>query len=310
MKARGSMLNKYILGTGIAGLIYAFYNKDYIAIGDSHGGQMASHFPLGTRFLHMNEYSEKFLKDLSLPIIPIKIKTGYQTRKGHYVDLMLDRGYKEKYYMKSRGLKTLEGYDDTAMSEGKNCFIALKVDFEEVIKRLCLVLDKRLIKDKVAEIDTQRKTIALASGTIFEYESFVNTMSLNIFAGLLKNAIFPGADNFKCFPITYIWLKPQTKSDFDYVYVAQSNIPHHRLTWDDNGVCAEWFGAHKPEECKKIYKDKYVDSQILWNAQIIPFKEDLKLEAVKFIGRYGRWDRHYKTERVIEEAMKNEKNGT
>src|SRR3972149_2445932 len=106
-------MTKYILGGGIAGLIYAFYNKDYEVISTEFGGQMASYFKLGSRYLHRTDQAINFLKDLNLPVEEIRITTGYQTRTDSYTDIMMDEDFKKRYYMKSRGIKTLEGYDET-----------------------------------------------------------------------------------------------------------------------------------------------------------------------------------------------------
>jgi len=301
-------MTTYVLGSGIAGLVWAFYNKDCIVIGEKTGGQMASHFPCGPRFLHKTPESEKFLKDLNLPIETIRIKTGYQTSKNKVYDVMTDKDYRQRYYMKSRGLNSLEGYDDTAMSSGKNSFEALKVDFNKIIELLVERISHRLKVGRIIEINYPVKTIILESSEMIKFDNLVNTMPLNIFSKIIKGATFPDTNNFKCFPVTYVWLKKTADSEYNYVYIAQDNVPHHRITYDDKGIIAELFGAFNPEHCKKIYKEEYVDSQILYNAQIIPYKEAITLDGVKFCGRYGMWDRHYKTEKVIQEAQEHAKN--
>lgn len=304
------MVNKIILGGGISGLVYAFYNKEYKVISDSFGGQMLNYFNLGPRYLHATIWSEKFLNDLGLPIEEQVIKTGYQINKIKFVDIMLDIGYKKEYYMKSRGIKDLTGFDETAMSEGKNTFKALKVDFTKVIEKLVIACQSRLIQDKVTLVDVKAKTISLQSGQVLSYDELINTMPLNIFSGLLLGADdFPKSESFKASPMTYVLLKPQPSKGFNYLYVPQINVKHHRLTWDDKGLVADIFGIWTPEQLKKIYRDEYVDSKILYNAQIIPYVGELRLDGVKFLGRYGKWDRHYKTEKIIEEAIKESLNG-
>lgn len=290
----------YILGGGIAGLVWAFYNKGMV-ISPEFGGQMASHFPLGPRYLHKNEYSLKFMQDIGLPIEVIKITTGYQT-SSEVLSEIPSQEYKQEYYKKSRGRQDLLGFDDTAMSSGKNNFEAIKVDFEKLIKLLVEKLQGRLISGKVQEILAEKKMI-VTDQEIYEYDAIVNTMPLNIFSKIYNGA-FPAADNFKCEAITYVWLKPQAKGGFDYVYVPDKTIKHHRITYDEKGLICEWFGQHSKEECKQAYGDDYIDSQILYSAQIIPFEKPINADGVVFVGRYGTWNRHWKTEKVIEEAIK------
>lgn len=304
------MAENYILGGGIAGLIYAFYNKSFKVVTPEVGGQMANQFQLGPRYLHKTEFSIKFLQDLNVVVEDLHIKTGYQTVKNRYIDIMLDLDYKQRYYMKSRGLKTLEGFDDTAMSSGKSSFTALKVDFTLLIQKLIIALEGRIILDKVQIIDSKNKEITLGSGTVLKYEKLVNTMPLNIFSSMLvrsEDVAFPFPETFKSQSVTFILLTPESNPGYDYIYVAAKSYPHHRLTFTDKGVVAEWFGIHSEEQCKKEYKDRYVDSKILYGSQIIPINFVYDLKDIKLVGRFGTWNRHWKTEKVIEVAMEDAK---
>jgi hypothetical protein len=132
-------------------------------------------------------------------------------------------------------------------------------------------------------------------------------MPLNIFSNAYLGE-FLSSDNFKSEAMTYVWLKRgDAECDFDYIYYPFEQTPHHRITVDDKGLICEWFGKHTPEECKAAYGEDYVDSQILYNAQIIPCSKPIKADRTLFVGRYGTWNRHWKTETVIEEALKVQK---
>ena len=300
-------MTDYILGGGIAGLIYAFYNKSFIVVSPEFGGQMNNHFPCGPRFLHDNEYSRKFMQDLNLTVKITNIKTGYQLNRTEVIDAPLSNSYIEKYYLKSRGLNSTAGMDDTVMSEGKTNFDAIEVDFNNVIALLTETLKDRLKIGKVIDVNAHSKEILLETGELLSYNKLVNAMPLSIFASVLKDEgiNFPNPEEFKSSPVTYIWLKPEEFKGFNYIYVPQPYFKHHRLTFDNKGLIAEWFGFHNKEECLKVYKEKFIDCHILWNAQIIPYKKKLpELQDIKLIGRYGTWDRKWKTEKVIEEAIK------
>ncbi|MEK6881099.1 MAG: FAD/NAD(P)-binding protein, partial [Nanoarchaeota archaeon] len=69
---------KIVLGGGIAGLIFAFYNKNFTVISPDVGGQMGNGFSLGPRYLHDIPESRKFLNDLNIEIKEITVNVGYK----------------------------------------------------------------------------------------------------------------------------------------------------------------------------------------------------------------------------------------
>jgi hypothetical protein len=125
-----------------------------------------------------------------------------------------------------------------------------------------------------------------------EYSFLVSSIPLNVFCMLTGLE-----DNYEAFDMTYV-LVPNSyfdMKDYDFIYDCRSDTISHRMTKDKNGIVLDFFG----EKTNLIYK--YVCCK---NSQIISRVDIPKIEDVKFIGRYGTWDRNYKTETVIDEAVK------
>ena len=57
------MDTKFILGAGISGLIYAFYNRDYRIISTDLGGKLNKEFLTCTVLLHKTTETQKLLED-------------------------------------------------------------------------------------------------------------------------------------------------------------------------------------------------------------------------------------------------------
>ena len=89
---------------------------------------------------------------------------------------------------------------------------------------------------------------------------------------------------------------------FDFVYVLGQKF--HRITKTIDGLVADVLGENTPEKCQQMFGEYYRNSFVLKNAQIISLKKLPKYNGVIFSGRYGAWNRKYKIEQVIEDAIK------
>jgi len=58
--------NKFIIGGGIAGLIYGFYNRDYQVISPDVGGKLKTNYLTSTILLHDTPETKRLLGDLKL----------------------------------------------------------------------------------------------------------------------------------------------------------------------------------------------------------------------------------------------------
>jgi len=297
-----------VLGGGISGLIWAYYHPDHFIVTDQVGGQMMSYFDLGPRYLHnKSEAVFKFLKDLNVPIKLSAIKVGYFDDKGWVEDPNLD--FRHKYYLKSRGQKTLEGFDPTVLNTNLKEFQVCNVDFKDLIFKLYDVLSSRIYTGSVTKIDLKEQLIMTDTNMVLRYSKLVSTIPLNIFARLAGLSI-----TLDSVDMAYCLLKESffDIKDFDYVYVVISDANFHRITRCKQGVVCDVLGKNIDEFKKQIpieYFTLLLDQSIklVKNSQIISLDKDFELEdtSIKFVGRYGSWHRRWKTETVIEEAQKN-----
>lgn len=273
---------KYILGGGIAGLIYAFYNRDYTIITPEIGGQMKSNFSLGPRYLHNTTYSRQLLNDLNIDIIESKIKIGYLSDKGFIVP---DNDFRKQYFMKSRNTNSLEYFDSSVMNSYKNEINILKVDFNEIINKLNT---NRIINEKVESIDLQNNLI----NNKIKFKHVISTIPIN------RLNLFNY--NFQSFDMNYVQYHVfEDLKDFDYVYDIRTSTKFHRITKDSKFLVCDYFN----EVDIDIKNEYYINHTKLKNAQIFSVDFVKDLSNIKFVGRYGTWNRKWKTESVIEDAI-------
>lgn len=298
---------KYILGGGITGLIFAYYNTDYTIITENVGGQMGSKFSLGPRYLHKTTNAKSFLDSLKIPYIERIVRVGYTDDNGWIEEPDIE--FRKKYFLKSRRQKTLEGFDSFVMNSDKSQFQILNIDFPKLIDSLNKKIDDRIMKGRVTDIDIDKKSIMVRKGPYlyeFEYEYLVSTIPLNIFVKNLFSDHKLKEENYESYGMTYCLVEEDDKFDtstFDFVYDAKESTKWHRMTKDDGNIVLDFFGQVEIIDLKDIVGSKYIAHTFLPNCQIISKKESPNIKDVKFIGRYGAWNRVYKTETVIDESI-------
>lgn len=299
------MLN-IILGAGISGLIWAKYHPNHFILTDQVGGQMMSYFDLGPRYLHNKSKAvEVFLKDLDVPLKFSTIRVGYLDDSGFVENPNIE--FRQKYFMKSRGQNSLEGFDPTVLNTNVKEFEVCDVDFKDLINRLYYELDDRIYMGRASSIDLKEQIIKTDTDMVLKYSKLVSTIPLNIFADVAGlDIVLKSYDMAYCLtPYNFFHLK-----NFDYVYDARSTTCFHRLTKCKQGIVCDVLGSKVEEFKKQVYEQNSIRHEELSiryvkNNQIMSLEKDFEIEDknVKFVGRYGTWNRRYKTETIIEEAL-------
>nr|MDD5651476.1 NAD(P)/FAD-dependent oxidoreductase [Candidatus Nanoarchaeia archaeon] len=295
-----------IVGGGIAGLIWAKYHTDHFILTDQVGGQMISYFDLGPRYLHnKSKYVEKFLEDLEVPLKLSTIRIGYLDDTG-WIDNPGPE-FRQKYFMKSRGQNDLKGFDPTVLNTNIKEFQVCDVDFKLLISKLFDQLEERIYMGSITHINLEKQMISTDSNMVLKFSKLVSTIPLNIFARVAGLSIA-----LQSFDMAYCLLSKDffDLKEFDYVYDARTDTPFHRMTKCKMGVVCDVVGT-RIIDFKKYIDPKYftipIDQavRLVKNNQIISLENDFELKdkPVKFVGRYGTWNRRWKTETVIEEAQ-------
>lgn len=278
------MKQKIIMGAGIAGLIYKYYNPESIIIGEEIGGQFNSRIPLGPRYLEKTKETEKFLDDLKIKKNIKKIKILYIDDNS--VSTAYTKDFKKAYLLKSRGEKVVA--ENCSMNGGKSKMDVYEVDFQEIIKKLseCNIINEKIIKVDLNEMEVITKTGA------YEYDVLISTIPMPIFcklADIIPEKPFAAKDLYFYFGED----KNLDAIDFDFAYDASCS-PWHRITRIKNGYVYETLNPVVQNGKKLINK--------ISNGQIIS-KDKIVTENVIFAGRYGAFDRSWKIEKVVREAL-------
>ena len=296
---------KYILGAGIAGLIYGFYHKDYILVSPEIGGQMKNNFNLGPRYLHDTTVSRQFLTDISYPIKESSIRVSYIDDNGIVENPDLE--FRQKYFMKSRSTSSLDGFDPSVMNSGKNEFDILLVDFDEIIEVLKNKIgENRFLKKYVTSVTNNSHILTVShnnSTQYLRYEKIVSTIPKNI---VMKTLCPSDTSRYEAHDSTYVFVHSfEPLKKFDFMYDVRSSTKFHRITKEQDGVVLDYFGDVDVNDTKLNGVRPFIrEIKVLKNAQIISRNDPEEVGDVKFVGRYGTWNRRWKTELVIEEAMK------
>ena len=298
-------MTKYILGGGITGLIWAFYNPQYTIISPDIGGQMTSdNFSLGPRFLIKTEYTEKLLKDLNIQA-PIKtFKIGYCKNNivGTAKELNITEEDRKNYFLKSRGLKNINEVPITVMNSFKDEIVGFDVEWNEIIKKLSEKV--KIINNKIIKINTNEK-ILVSGGNDYDYDELISTIHASLFFKLIFYDTSAKKCENNCKDITYVAVKNKSlKTVFNYIYVIDDSFPFYRMTFQDNVVIYEFIG--KPSE-KDLPDHDIIGIKTVYGCKII---KDLNLDGIpeaniKFVGRYAQLNHSIKTEQVTEMAIKN-----
>ena len=283
--------NLVILGGGIAGLIWSYYHPESIIITDQIGGQFSSKFQLGPKYLHVDENTKKFFKDLGIKPPTKKIKIGfYYDGELHSENTEENR---KKYFEKTRGSSS-EPYR-SVMSANKTEFDSYDIGVDELINILKDKIQSKVILERITEIDLFTHEIITESGKL-KFGKLISTIPMNIFMFMANKPNI--AKQYQSFPTTFILgdrrdCLIKDFQDFDYVYVSDEQYPFHRLTKTSKGIVFEYKGDDLPLLLSE--KDRYV----MKTGQLIHNDIKVNFQNVKFWGRYGCWNHGIKVNDLL-----------
>ena len=316
------MKQNYILGAGPAGLIAAYYNKDYKVIDEKPLGQLNMPFIPGPRLLQATSDMKWFVKEV-MNDFEIKVEhciIGYHDKNGVYDTP--DDNFKKQYSLKTRG-KSSEG---SHLSEGKTEIA--HVEFGEFgedsyktffIKLLRIIEDRgQLVRTSVKSIDTEMMRIEFANDTSSEYGSIINTLNLNILKKVSPQ-IKAECEKYK------IDLSTSKKSFYKCEYgfsVNDAMNTGHPSTFYDYiySIDADWtrctyFRDYMVyESVEPIEGDSIQGNKIDMKVEDIPIQitnsEDIEsMCGITMLGRFAEWSHKVKANEVLDKVKKWETNG-
>lgn len=281
--------NRIILGGGVAGLLQAYFNHDAIIISDQIGGQFSSKFQLGPKYLHVDEASKRFFKEMNVEPDIKKIKIGF-----YYDGALHSENTEEnrkRYFEKTRSSSS-EPYL-SAMTANKTEFDSFDIDVDALIEILRTKINNEIILERVTKIDLKNKKISTISREI-EYSNLISTIPMNVFLFLCGKPNL--AKQFQAYPTTFILTDRQHSfQDFDYVYFSEQYFPFHRVTKIPKGYVFEYKGDD-------IHKTSFEKDRVVMKVgQLVQNDIKIDFECVKFFGRYAEWKHHIKVNDLLKE---------
>ncbi|MBZ4649284.1 hypothetical protein [Thermosipho sp. (in: thermotogales)] len=296
---------KIIIGGGISGLIFKFYNPEYKIVSSNVGGQMTNKIPLGPRILQVNEWNERLLKDLGIECNIKKARIGYFF-KGKLHDFCPDE-YRILYYMKSRCLANINEIPESVMSEGKNEILYYDVNFKDIIQKIlsnikiCHLTVKQIKHDVISFFDVS---------TRIKYEHIVSTIPAPTFCMIYGNDIKEVKKYIdirrqlrflnKQFVLVDKKYVAEELGDFDYVYFPENKQPYNRITKVNDQLAVVEFTNVKKNKAP-IFSDikgyEYIDIGQIQGGVI------QEPDKIMFLGRYAEWNHKIKTQDIVKKSI-------
>jgi len=305
------MKNNYIIGAGPAGLIAAYYMKDYKVIDKSPLGQLRAPFIPGPRLLQATPNMTALIKEI-FPDWWLNIQTakvGY-SENGKATDIP-PKGFKNKYVEKTRGTSAVEG---SHLSEGKNEIEHIELgamsqeSYAKVFNRLLEIIKDRgqLIEKHIENIDIDNKTITFAGegediGLTNFYDKIVSTINLNILSKLAPEMDIDLTElttKGKCFYKTDYSGYHGTRYAHSYVYSADTEWT--RKTYFDNYIVYE---SVEPIGSETIEGNKVEMKFENLPIQIVKSKNIDSVNGIKMLGRFAQWNHKIKANEALDRVI-------
>jgi len=308
------MENNIILGGGLAGLIVKFYNPSYKIITKDIGGQFASKFQLGPRFLHKTEETQRFVWDIhsefNIKAKEKRVKVGYWYNNGLHdtcsAELM------KQYFLKSRNISEADANIEKqgVMSSGKNEFDAFEIDYKAFAELMFSKHHDDFWLGLVKRIDAQSKWITCVYDEMLfseNYRSLISTIPLKWFISVVDTDV--KESELKYSSIYFYKTIPENKfsdNEYDYIYFPE--------LWKPLSGIYPWYRisfSNDRKEC--IYESSFslnwsrvdgvIDSNNIEIGHIIDTDLKFVFPDIAFIGRMGKWKHDERLEKVVKDAQ-------
>jgi len=308
------MSDNFVVGGGVAGLIFCYLNKNFLLIDSKPLGQLNSGYILGPRYLQKDgeKKVEHFIinnkKELDLRSIKVAIDNiGFESNGE--VNSNLDNEFISKYNNLSRssnvdessfmsGHKTCIDYFTFGLCNAGESYLRL---FRSIYRKL--VKEDRIIFGEVEKIDLEKKMLYCSSQDKYSssYDKLILTIHPKIMKKIVENSIL---DNFdfkveeKNFYITkYDNCNLELSKNYGYIYSIEDE--YTRKTFQDSYI---------------VYETKdSIDSDFIDNNKIFKRFENLPIqisqslnlnnlnENVFLLGRYAQWKHSIRFDTLFEE---------
>jgi len=303
---------KIIVGGGITGLVWKFYNPDFHIISPDIGGFFAKSHLL---WLHDTAETRKLLTDLGW-------KHPEQFAKRSYIGYMAD-GWIADYQTDWLNAKIIQRKmtpwnedpdpkftpktKDLSLSTvgNYNYMNTLGVDLEEVIERLnknANIENGFVTKITPTHIET-KKNFKDETAITIPYDTLITSIAAPLFWKAYGNEEL----KFKSMPITNVIVDscpPMFDNEYEMVYYACS-YPFSRISHLQNSWSIEFTGEITKEQFEKLYPEmKIKDIFVIKHGRIWENdKHKSPQENIIFSGRFSQWEYGIVTESIIKQVI-------
>lgn len=296
--------SKFVIGAGISGLIYAFYNPDFTVISSDIGGKLKNDYLSATILLHDNIETRKLLRDLDLELEPKThiMRYFYQNELLENIPLSIKELMTAKKLTPWSDLGNLNiniKITDTTLSTEDIYIPIFKTSLMKIIKLLCKQVNYK--KGRVIRITDNE---IITEDSRFEYTEIVSTIQAPIFWKLY------GQDkNLKYIPETFV-LSPtppvsNTHLKWDLIYFLDKELPYTRVNkYGHDLYLYEFTGAISEKELKRALPDLIINHLYTDPYGIlITDLNNIPPPKIRFLGRFATWNHKYKIQDVVKDAQ-------
>lgn len=277
---------KYVLGSGINALIFAYYNKDYTCIGEDFGNLVTLK---NTILFHDSEYTKKLLTELN-------VEYSYKTSKISYLEngVFLEDLTKDQIVKFIR--KKLDDPNaiivDFTLSVKSHYIKTLEFDYEDLINSL--KANVKIIKDTIIAIDGLH---IITKSRYYEYDRLVNTLPVNTYNKLIGESY-----EYKYKSVTFCVTEILPNDEYsDINYILDSNNLT-RINKKDNTLLWEFTGDVDINLCKSIVNRDIINYKVVNNAIVISEFAKSNLYHLH-LGRFAQHNHQLKIHDTIEFSL-------
>ncbi|HSX28378.1 MAG TPA: hypothetical protein VLF60_02915 [Candidatus Saccharimonadales bacterium] len=301
------MAKKFIIGAGISGLIYAFYNRDFQVLSPDIGGKLKHSYLSSTILLHDTAETRRFISDLGIELkaVPHLMKYHYKGKLHENIPASLKEMMVAKKLTSWRDLNTLNfdvevhNVPDNTLSTNDIYIPVFKVSTAQLIKLLAkhtTFMKDRVIRITADEIVTEKKRL--------EYDELISTIPAPVFWKL-----YGEPKKLQYLPETFIVSKTapvqENKVPWDLIYFLDKETPFTRVNKHKGGqYLYEITGAMSEKEVRKHLPD--LDIQYCYTDPYGLLMTDLNNippPKVRFVGRFATWRHSYKVQDAIRDSL-------
>lgn len=298
----------FIIGSGISGLIWKYFNPEFQIISPDVGAGMYTRTFMV--WMHKTAETQYLMDQLKIPTVPKRSYIGY-FYNGWISDFQtpaINHGIIQRkmtqWNEEVKGTFVPTSQDLSLTNIGQTNYMnTLDVNLVDVVNRVSLDSNPEngfvtKITDKTI---TVKKDFKSDEEMVYEYDNLVSTMAAPLFW-----KAYGQEKEFKSIPITNIIVdKPPTEFDslYEIVYYDKT-FPFSRISHLQGKYSIEFTGIITREEFEKLYpKLRVLDYFVVKYGRIWECENTPPHSNITFSGRFAQWQHKVVTESVIKQAL-------